>query len=197
MCCASSSRSSAPSTPGTQKCWNSKRRSSRPHLSTNEKPFIGNAPRTRRLLPSRRTRGSRTVPDRGDDLTPCRRAAARSAAGTGSAPTYSASTASTSPATCCAGCPTHQARSPDSSHPLHSRLAASQDSRRSAEPQVLKWHWIQARGYRTQSLSFSSACLVNGTAVTRSYWSRSAVLSWTDSVRLPAAKTTVSCWSTS
>ena len=34
----------------------------------------------------------------------------------------------------------------------------------------------QARGYRSQSLSYSSACLINGTVVTCSLWSRSAVL---------------------
>ncbi len=35
---------------------------------------------------------------------------------------------------------------------------------------------VQARGYRSQSLSFSSACLINGRVVTCSCWSRSAVL---------------------
>jgi hypothetical protein len=61
-CCASSSRSSALSTPGIQKCRNSKRRNSRPHSSSaNEKSFKGNAARTRRPLPSRRTRGSRRL----------------------------------------------------------------------------------------------------------------------------------------
>src|SRR6266851_5786045 len=59
-----------------------------------------------------------------------------------------------------------------------------------------RWHWVQTRGYRSQSLS-SSACLINGRAVTCSCRSRSAVRSRTDSVWLPAAKATVSCWSTS
>jgi len=40
-----------------------------------------------------------------------------------------------------------------------------------AEPQQ-----VSARGYRSQSLSFSSACLINGRGVTCSCWSRSAVL---------------------
>ena len=40
-----------------------------------------------------------------------------------------------------------------------------------AEPQR-----VQARGYRSQSLSLSSACLINGRGVTCSCWSRSAVL---------------------
>jgi hypothetical protein len=35
---------------------------------------------------------------------------------------------------------------------------------------------VQARGYRSQSLPFSSACLINGRVVTCSCWSRSAVL---------------------
>jgi hypothetical protein len=35
---------------------------------------------------------------------------------------------------------------------------------------------VEARGYRSQSLSFSSACLINGRVVTCSCWSRSAVL---------------------
>ncbi len=56
---------------------------------------------------------------------------------------------------------------------------------------------VQAPGYRRQFLPFSSACLINGRVVTCSCWSRSAVLIWTDSVWLPAAKTTVWCWSTS
>jgi hypothetical protein len=36
---------------------------------------------------------------------------------------------------------------------------------------------VETRGYRSQSLSFSSACLINGRGVTCSCWSRSAVLS--------------------
>ena len=35
---------------------------------------------------------------------------------------------------------------------------------------------VQARGYRRQSLPFSSACLINGRVVTGSCWNRSAVL---------------------
>jgi hypothetical protein len=35
---------------------------------------------------------------------------------------------------------------------------------------------VQTRGYRSQSLPFSSACLINGRVVTCSCWSRSAVL---------------------
>jgi hypothetical protein len=35
---------------------------------------------------------------------------------------------------------------------------------------------VQARGYRSQSLPFWSACLINGSVVTCSCWSRSAVL---------------------
>ncbi len=42
---------------------------------------------------------------------------------------------------------------------------------------LAKLQQAEARGYRSQSLSFSSACLINGKAVTRSCWSRSAVLS--------------------
>ena len=35
---------------------------------------------------------------------------------------------------------------------------------------------VETRGYRSQSLPFSSACLINGRGVTCSCWSRSAVL---------------------
>jgi hypothetical protein len=51
----------------------------------------------------------------------------------------------------------------------------------------------------SHSLSSSSVCLVRGAVVTCSCWNRnrSAVLSLIDSVWLPAANTTISCWSTS
>ena len=59
--------------------------------------------------------------------------------------------------------------------------------------------WRRTGRQDSHSLSSSSACLVRGAVVTCSCWNRnrSAVLSLTDSVWLPAANTTISCWSTS
>jgi hypothetical protein len=59
--------------------------------------------------------------------------------------------------------------------------------------------WRRTGRQGSHSLSSSSACLVRGAVVTCSCWNwnRSTVLSLTDSVWLPAANTTVSCWSTS
>ena len=51
------------------------------------------------------------------------------------------------------------------------RPAPASEPFRLVEPQL-----VQARGYRSQSLPFSSACLINGRVVTCSCWSRSAVL---------------------
>ena len=64
-------------------------------------------------------------------------------------------------------------------------------------PGRLAWRRTGRQG--SHSLSSSSACLVRGAVDTCSCWNRnrSAVLSLTDSVWLPAANTTISCWSTS
>jgi hypothetical protein len=51
------------------------------------------------------------------------------------------------------------------------RPAPASEPFRLMQPQL-----VQARGYRRQSLPFSSACLINGRVVTCSCWSRSAVL---------------------
>jgi hypothetical protein len=61
-------------------------------------------------------------------------------------------------------------RQPDSADGASEASPASEPFRL-MEPQQ-----VQARGYRSQSLPFSSACLINGRVVTCSCWSRSAVL---------------------
>ena len=59
---------------------------------------------------------------------------------------------------------------PDGAHGASEASPASEPFRL-VEPQQ-----VQARGYRSQFLLFSAACLINGRVVTCSCWSRSAVL---------------------